>query len=219
MMLIKAAWLAEPPVIDANWDKSSWRGVQAASIGNYMGDKPEHLPPTQVKIAYDERVLYVIFRVEDRYVRAVATGHQDSVYKDSCVEFFFAPGDDAPGDYFNLEVNCGGTMLFQFHQPARDEHIEIPQSACSRIEIAHSLPSIIDPEIAEPVTWTVEYRLPLDILTPYCPITQPAPGVAWRVNFYKCADETSHPHWLTWSPADNPSPNFHLPEFFGIIEF
>jgi hypothetical protein len=47
----------------------------------------------------------------------------------------------------------------------------------------------------------------------------PAPGVRWRANFYKCAEHNSHPHWLMWAPIDFPKPNFHLPEFFGTLEF
>ncbi|MBT3198449.1 MAG: carbohydrate-binding family 9-like protein [Phycisphaerales bacterium] len=219
MKRIKAARLAEPPPINADWDKSCWRGVQAAMIGNYMGDRPAHFPKTQVKVACDEQAMYVIFCVEDQYVRAVAAEHQDDVYKDSCVEFFFAPNAESPGDYFNLEVNCGGTMLFQFHRPARGEHVEIPREALAQIEIASSLPRTIDPEIPDPVTWTVEYRLPLAILEEYCDVTRPSLGVAWRANFYKCADESSRPHWLTWAPVENPTPNFHLPEFFGLLEF
>ena len=218
-MIIKVMELDQPPEIDANWDKPLWRGVLPAMVGNYMGDKPQFFPLAQVKIAHDDQALYVIFHVDDKYVRAIAADHQDSVYKDSCVEFFFAPDAEAPGDYFNLEVNCGGTMLFQFHRPSRDEHIEIPKTALAQIEIAASLPKIIDPEITDPVVWTVEYRLPLAILAEYCPITKLAPGAAWRANFYKCADDTSHPHWLAWSPVEHPTPNFHLPEFFGILGF
>ena len=36
-------------------------------------------------------------------------------------------------------------------------------------------------------------------------------------NFYKCADDTEFPHFVSWSPIDLPSPNFHCPEFFGEI--
>jgi hypothetical protein len=219
MISVKAPRIASPPVIDADWDKSIWRGADPVLLEHYMGDRPAHFPSTQVKIAYDDQAIYVIFRVDDRYVRAVAAGCQDSVYKDSCVEFFFATDAESPADYFNLEVNCGGTMLFQFHRAADGACIEIPESQCRRIEIAASLPKIIDPEISEPTTWTVEYRLPLDILRPYCGVTEPADGGAWRANFYKCADDSSHPHWLTWAPVDNPTPNFHLPEFFGVLEF
>jgi hypothetical protein len=50
-------------------------------------------------------------------------------------------------------------------------------------------------------------------------VEKPGPGVTWRANFYKCADKTSHPHWLTWAPVNYPKPKFHLPEYFGRIEF
>ena len=36
-------------------------------------------------------------------------------------------------------------------------------------------------------------------------------------NFYKCADATALPHYLSWSPIDTPAPDFHRPEFFGEL--
>ena len=39
-------------------------------------------------------------------------------------------------------------------------------------------------------------------------VISPSPRAVWRVNFYKCADDTSHPHWLTWSPVELPDPKF-----------
>lgn len=88
-----------------------------------------------------------------------------------------------------------------------------------KIEIAHSLPQIVDPEIKEQVTWTLEFRIPIDILRKYSNITQPKAGIIWRANFYQCADKTSNPHYLTWSIVDNNKPDFHLPQFFGILKF
>ena len=29
---------------------------------------------------------------------------------------------------------------------------------------------------------------------------QPTLSRGWRGNFYKCADESSHPHWASWAP-------------------
>ena len=78
---------------------------------------------------------------------------------------------------------------------------------------------IIDPEISDTVLWEVAYRIPFNILKNYCETDLPAAGVTWRANFYKCADASSHPHWLTWSPVDLPKPDFHQPDFFGILEF
>jgi hypothetical protein len=42
-------------------------------------------------------------------------------------------------------------------------------------------------------------------------------GQSWRGNFFKCAEEISHPHWASWSPVDEL--NFHLPRCFGTIHF
>jgi len=184
-----------------------------------MGKKPDHFPKTQVKIAYDAESVSLMFRVEDRYVRATAATHQDDVYKDSCVEFFFTPGSDLFQGYFNFEMNCGGTMLFHFQRQPRKEKIPIPESECGNIAVMHSLPKIVDPEIAGPVTWSVAYRIPLTLLERFCKVTTPDSQAVWRVNFYKCADDTTHPHWLTWSPVDLPAPNFHHPQAFGFLQF
>ena len=210
---------AAAPKIDAVWDKDPWRTIAPLRLENAMGEPPSHRPVVQAKIAYDGEAVYVIFRVEDRYVRAVADGYQGRVWEDSCVEFFFTPGPRPDDGYFNLEMNCGGTALFH-HQKERGKDV-VPVSAedFAKIQVAHSLPKIVDPEIEGPVTWTVEYRLPIAILGQYAAAVPPAPGAAWRANFYKCGDKTSHPHWLTWAPVDFPKPNFHLPAFFGALIF
>lgn len=205
--------------IDTGWNSPPWKDIPSELLLNYMGNRPGHFPKTEVKITYDDTAIHLIFRVEDRYVRAVATEHQGNVWEDSCVEFFFTPDSDLSVGYFNLEMNCGGNMLFHFHPEAGKERIVIPKSECGQIVCNHSLPQIVDPEISEPVTWTVACSIPISLLRRYCKVITPALNVEWRANFYKCADKTSHPHWLTWSPVDFPKPNFHIPESFGILKF
>ena len=204
--------------LDAEWDKDPWAGVTPLLLTNHMGSRPSHMPNTQAKLAYEDDAICVIFRVEDRYVRAVAENHQDSVYADSCVEFFFTPGPDTGRGYFNLEMNCGGTILMGFH-PGQGEVRRLSIEECDSIPVAHSMPRLVDPEIEEPTTWTVEYRIPLSLLRKYCEVDAPVPGIVWRGNLYKCADGSSHPHWLTWSPVDCPGPDFHRPESFGTLRF
>jgi hypothetical protein len=206
--------------LEAGWDGRGWNTIAPLSLELFMGEKPEHRPRTAAKVAYNDQMIYVAFRVEDRYVRAVAQKNQDDVCCDSCVELFFTPNSDLATGYFNLEMNCGGTLLL-YHQSSRSDigRTVVAEADCRRIRIFHQLPKRIDPEIADPVTWTVAYAIPFEMLENYCPVTRPAPGVSWRANFYKCADHTSHPHWLTWSKVDNPTPDFHLPQFFGILKF
>ena len=91
-----------PMEIDADWEK--WKSIKPAILSCHMGDKPAHFPPTQFKLVYDEENLYVIFRVEDQYVKAVERGFQVPVYQDSCVEFFFTPHDDVSQYFYEFFI-------------------------------------------------------------------------------------------------------------------
>lgn len=210
-----------PIQIDGNWNKSRWQKIDPISIDLYMGDEPGHLPKTEAKLAWDDDFIYAIFRVEDRYLRAVATEPFGKVWHDSCVEFFFAPQEDLTEGYFNLEINCIGTILMRHQQNMGEARRAVDTGDLKRIQLATSLPrgKPIDPEITEPTVWTLEYAIPWRMLKNYTSVAAPAPGVIWRANFYKCADKSSHPHWLTWSKIPLDRPNFHQPQYFGYLEF
>ena len=103
---------------NADWERPQWQAAETLEITHFSWEDSGHRPRTQARVLYDERALSIIFRVEDRYVRAVAERFQDSVCTDSCVEFFVAPLLDSQA-YFNFEVNCGGTMLLHRCPSAR----------------------------------------------------------------------------------------------------
>lgn len=205
--------------IDGNWDKAQWQDVQAAEISNYMGEIPGFRPVAKAKMMYDNENLYVIFHVQDQFVRCLTKDINGPVWEDGCVEFFFAPDTSYPEQYFNLEINCGGTPLMHYNLVGGMESREISVDDIMAIIIKPALPKIIDPEITEPVTWTLEYRIPLAMLEKYSPVIRPEKGVTWRANFYKIAENNSNPHYITWSVIDIPKPDFHRPEFFGILKF
>ena len=230
----RVRWASEPPVkqntyrvqrmqenatMDADWGKAAWKAVTPVSLTYYMGKEPAHQPKVQVKAAYDDDFLYLIWRVEDNYVLAKRTQHQQDVWRDSCVEFFFTPGGDPQErGYFNLETNCAGVKLFSPHVPGNKD-AQFSAEDFASVVTANSLKGPIDPELAKPTTWTLEYKIPLSLLEKFTKIERPKPGVTWRANFYKCADDASHPHWLTWSPITHAEPSFHLPAFFGTLIF
>jgi len=211
--------LKKPMKIDGNWNKSEWKKIETIKIENYMGTVSPFKPTVEAKMIYDTDNVYVIFRVKDKFVKSTVTEYNGNVSGDSCVEFFFAPDTDAPLKYFNLEINAGGTPLIFYVSKPWTEFVKLEAPEIKQIEIAHSLPSVVDPEIAEPVTWTIEYRIPLSMLKKFSNVTNPAPGVIWKANFYKTGSRTSNPNYLTWNFVDNPKPNFHLPQFFGVLKF
>lgn len=205
--------------LSRRWDEEPWAGLGELGIEHVQGDPPQHRPVTRARLGYDESALYASFRVEDRWVLATAAKHQDSVCIDSCVELFFTPGPDVAEGYFNIECNCGGTVLFH-HQQARSRAVQVLDAAIiESMDVRHSLPARVLPEMPGPLEWTVSYRVPFDALERHAPVARPAPGVIWRANLYKCADRSSHPHWLAWSPLDLLKPDFHRKEFFGVLRF
>ena len=211
---------SQPITIDADWDKPVWQDVEALEVGlPHWPTQSEYFPCTEAKLQYGPENLYLIFRVQDRYVRAAATDIHGEVWKDSCVEFFFSPYQVQGQSYLNLEINCCGVPLMQHHDGPRTGTRFVDADLCRSIEIAASLRGPIETEMTEPLVWTVEYCLPYAILEPFPEFVKPAPGVCWRANFYKCADDSSHPHWLAWAPIRQEQPDFHRPDYFGRLQF
>lgn len=209
----------KPNEVNSKWDKEIWSKTSSICLTNFMGERPLHFPETYVKLRYDKENIYVIFRVKDKYIKAVAKKTNGKVWQDSCVEFFFSPGSDIERGYFNFEANCKGVFLFQYHINNGDTKDFVSIEDCEKIEISYSLTKEVEIESSEPENWTLEYSIPIAVLSKYMKVDEPGPGVSWRANFYKCADKTSHPHWLTWTMVDYPKPKFHLPEFFGRLDF
>ena len=205
--------------IDGKWSKSQWRSAKTIRLTHFMGKIPEFRPKVKVKMMYDDDNLYLIFKVKDRYVRSIVENFNGPVSTDACVEFFFSPEIDFPKRYFNLEINAGGIPLMAYHTYGQKESKKFSIEDLKKIEIAHSLPVKVDPEITKPVTWTIEYKLPISVLRKYGNVPQPKAGVTWNANFYKTASKGNNIHYITWSYVDNEKPNFHLPQYFGKIEF
>ncbi|MFN6373704.1 MAG: carbohydrate-binding family 9-like protein [Chitinophagia bacterium] len=214
-----AKQLKGKPVIDAVWDKTVWKKAAIIPIARHMGPTPSFVPKVEAKMGYDQSNIYVIFQVKDKFVQSRILEYNGSVSTESCVEFFFAPDENRPLSYFNLEINAGGTPLIFYITKPMSEVQRLKKEEIELIEIAHSLPRVVYPEIQEPVTWTIECRIPISLLEKYTPVTRPEKGKQWKANFYKTGSRTSNPNYMTWALVDFPRPNFHLPQYFGTIQF
>lgn len=215
----KVSKLTQPMKIDGDWNKPQWKNIETIKVDKHMGGQPKFAPIVEAKMTYDEKNVFVIFRVQDKFVQSTVQEYNGDVSENSCVEFFFSPDSAHPLKYFNLEVNAGGTPLIFYISDPWNKFVKLDNNDISKIEIFHSLPKKVDPEIKEPTTWFIECRIPLDMLQKYSPITRPAAGVTWKGNFYKTGSKTSNPNYMTWSFVDHPTPNFHLPKFFGTLKF
>ncbi len=213
--------VAAPIRSDAPWDAPERRSTDILEIATVRPEGSDHVPEVKCRMGYDKNALYGRFRVADRYVRSVAQKFQDQVCRDSCVEFFVAPAGS--GGYLNFEMNCGGVLLAYYitdHRRTDDGFFgfrKLTASEGALIEVVSTLPKINDPELPGPLSWEVGFKIPFELFRNVGGMAEIRPGTVWRANFYKCGDETSHPHWLSWQPLREL--NFHLPESFGEIVF
>ncbi|MBO4511813.1 MAG: hypothetical protein J5746_03525 [Victivallales bacterium] len=199
------------------WDSPSWANVKPLkliSCQKRAGDKDVFLPDTQAKLQYDGQFLYVMFQVKDRYVLANAKNDQTDVCLDSCVELFLRPPETA--QYYNFEMSCNGKMLLYEIINLNEGKLNAATSEeLKSIERFHTVQGLVRREIQDPLTWRVCYKVPLDFFVRRAGIDPNLSGQEWTGNFFKCADRSTHYHWMCW----NPTYTFHYPEGFGRIVF
>lgn len=210
-----------PPSTTDAWDAPSRSSAEILNIGHFRPESTDHRPRTSLKLQWDDTSLHGIFRVEDRYVRAVQTQFNGPVCTDSCVELFIEPAGGT--GYCNFEFNCCGVGLAShIADPTRTPkgfrawRAWTPQEA-ALLQIQPSLSGPITEEIVDDCVWTLAFRIPFAPLLASTGAPAPHCGTVWRANAYKCGDRTSHPHWGSWRPVD--VLNFHLPQCFGEMRF
>ena len=181
-------------------------------IVNWPNDFPEK-PEVSVDVTNDHEAICLHYHVRGRQLRAVTTEDQGPVWEDSCVEFFC----QVPGDphYMNFETNCIGAMVGSRRLGRAEDVQPFPPEEMALISRKCSFPREAFEEKDGMFEWEVELRIPLSLIFRE---SKPVFPQRLRVNFYKCADKTKYPHFLSWQPIPLPQPNFHCPEFFGEIE-
>ncbi len=175
---------------------------------NWPAEYP-YAPFCAGRIARTEDSLIVDFRCSGLDLRAQNTEDNGSQWEDSCVEVFVENPDGK--EYYNFEVNPLGKVLAA-KGSGRADRVKRPAEEMEEILRTAQFegPQDYDGGIWN---WRVTLVIPFTLLG-----ADPdnLPGKL-RANFYKCGDKTAHPHFLSWSPIDVPSPDFHRPEFFGEL--
>lgn len=170
-----------------------------------------YCPECSFRIARSKEYLALSFDVEGRDLRATELTDNGRNWEDSCCEVFVSP---EPGRYYNIEINCIGSVLMAFGE-GRNGRIKVDPGQVARIIRHCSLEHKCYCIEGENVRWQVAVLIPFDIIG-LDPENLPE-GI--RGNFYKCGDLTATPHFVTWSPVGTEKPDFHRPEYFGEFKF
>lgn len=167
--------------------------------------------PVSVHIAHDNEYLYLLYKVEGEKLRTFGTNDFDSVWEDSCVEFFMQR--EGEQEYRNFECNALGTLLAS-KRFSRDTAVKLTDNLPDIVRfstIYHKYQNGV--EVSD---WSLYLEIPKSALG--FEEDDSLAGQFIRGNFYKCGDETPEPHFLSWSPIETEKPDFHQPQFFGLIK-
>jgi len=173
-----------------------------------------YLPEVSVQVAWNENELFLQYKAAEQSVKGEITTSNGRVWTDSCVEFFLSPeGNNA---YYNLEMNCIGSTLLGFRKKGEPSiHATEEQIEC--IRRFSTLGDSPFPEKKVHTTWQITIAIPWTVF--FMHSLQSVLGMKMKGNFYKCGDNLSVPHFVSWTKIKTPQPSFHAPEFFGGLEF
>lgn len=211
----------EAPRLEFDTDNPDLDSVSAALDNvkkNYIDqinwEDFNYKPEAGFSIGYTDHELMLKYFISEDCFKAEQTESNQNVWEDSCVEFFVSPEDDCI--YYNFEFNGIGTCLLGAGTSRADRHRADPGiiAGIRRKSSAGTLPVA---EITGRFTWTLTIAIPFNVFFHHN--IETLKGKTIMANFYKCGDKLTKPHYVTWNTVGTPKPDFHRPEYFGMIKF
>lgn len=192
--------------------------LEDCAEANHLGFTPwkkyAYKPDVNFKIGYtDQSILLKVF-VQENYIKAKYNQANDPVYRDSCFEFFISL--DNENSYYNFEFNCIGTPYLAYGKPGNNRekvNIEIINS----IQTFSTLGNKTFEERKGDFSWELNINIPYSAFFKHD--LKSLEGKTCGSNFYKCGDDLSLTHFVTWNNIDTKEPDFHRPKFFGKLTF
>lgn len=170
-------------------------------------------PITFFYIARSNTAIYIKYNVHGSMLRAIYLEDLSPVYKDSCVEFFCKLPESE--SYMNFEFNCIGTCDASRRKGREIDVVRYTKEELSGIKRFPSIGRRVFEELNGMFEWDLTVKIPFELMG----IDGENLPVKIMGNFYKCADDTSMPHYVSWNPIKTEQPDFHQPAFFGEIYF
>ena len=190
------------------------RNVELQFINILNWKEYSYKPEVKFRIAYCQDQILLKYYINEESIMAKQTKTNDDVYRDSCVEFFISPNQN--DTYYNFEFNCIGVCHASYGKVGSEKTLIGPQ-ILNLISIKSSLGNQPFHEKRGGHQWEMMIMIPKKCLVFDENIV--LKGLISNANFYKCGDDTSKPHFLSWNPIITEIPDFHQPKYFGELVF
>ena len=191
-----------------------WESIDKAMIDVYLWSD-DYKPEAYAQVVYaatgDEKEgLYAHLVACETNPRAIYHKHNEPVFRDSCLEFFFTMNDAGKPfiGYINIESNSDPTTLIGF---GKDRYGRTPI-----VEMGFEPFSVTGKKTDG--RWEIFEFVPADALKKIFGITKIDENTHMAANFYKCGGDHPIQPYGSWAPIDSPTPDFHRPEYFGELK-
>jgi hypothetical protein len=169
-------------------------------------------PETNFTLAHTDEMLYVRFEVKGEVPLATKTNDLELVNEDACVEMFMGNADNTR--YWNFEFNPAGVCNASCRKERKVDVVRLNPEQLASIQRYSPAPiTPLEGEL-EGASWSLLVGIPLALIE-----LDLRNEHVRRANFYKCGDKTAVKHYASWNPIEAPAPAFHLPEYFGEVQF
>lgn len=195
------------PVIDGR-DDPAWAAAKPVQFASNWRDEATGVATT-VRFLWSAKGLYARFDLSQAGLHTdtarPATEERPKLYEEDCVELFLAPNAAKKTAYAEVEVGPYGHFL-DLWVDRETKKSDVAWSADAQIAATR------DPSkhlaIVEVLVAAREIRAAL------------VPGARLPMNLFRMEglkEDSGGRKYLAWSPTNTKTPNFHVPEAFGVL--
>jgi len=207
----------EPIAINGRLEAPVWDRIPPLGNFRFVDGVGEPELPTEVRLCWDDRYLYLGFIAIDLDIWGTYRCHDDPVWEEEVVEAFLCSGGDVTRYY---EFN------FSPHNVVFDAKIQIPENGDRKLMradaawVCQGLQSAVDISGTPDNHNVIDEKWVVTAAIPFAEIGRegrpPVEGEEWRANFYRI-DRAGKGEFSCWSPTLQA--NFHVPGRFGWVVF
>ena len=190
-------------------DLPDWNSIEKLSIDIPYLDTPDSITAAAQICCNNEKFFVHLETKEKNYLRE-EKGLMGLPYLDSCLEFFFSPIENDTR-YFNIEFNSNACVFFGLAGGADSIMRQTPEDT----SMDFFKPNILTYEDS----WEIFYEIPFYLVRRYFPDFKVYEGKKIKANCFKCSDNSTPPHYLSWNLVEGSPFAFHKPECFGQMTF
>lgn len=183
-----------------------WDEVKEGSLDFSNWDSETHYNTFFKMCFVKNKGIFLKMRTDETKLRCVNTKRDESIWEDSCMEFFICPFENRR-EYLNFEMNPLGAYLCQYGKE-RENRVFVKNLTSVEAEIRT--------ETSEN-GWSLELFIPVKMISEIFGESFRAQACILKGNFYKCGDLTEKVHYDSFSKMTTLPPGFHNPDCFAEI--